>query len=259
MDWAVNLTLFLLYLFVFVFGCCIGSFLNVLVYRVPNHISFVKGRSFCPNCHAPIKNRDLIPILSFLFLRGKCRGCGQRISPRYPLVEAFAGLLAALCFWRFDFTIQALVAFAFCAILLTVALIDHDTMTIPNGLIIALMVPALCCVFLFPSVGLLARVIGFFAVSLPMLLLNLLIPDCFGGGDIKLMAVCGFALGWQNTLVAAFLAVLLCGVVSVYLLAIKRVGKGCHIAFGPYLTVGLATAFLYGEPLLRAYLSIFGL
>ncbi len=248
-----------LYLFVFLFGSCIGSFLNVIVYRVPRSISFVRGRSVCPACGETLKPLDLIPVLSYLLLRGRCRNCGAKIAPRYLLAELFCGGMAVWLFIHYDFTLQALCAFALCALLWTVALIDHDTMTIPNGLVIALIVPAAAAVLLFPRVGLLSRAIGLFAVSVPLWLLTLCIPDCFGGGDIKLMAVCGFALGWQTALLAAFIAVILCGGYALFLLVPRRIGKKAHIAFGPYLALGVAAAFVYGDAMLTGYLSLFGL
>lgn len=248
-----------LYGFLFLFGVCIGSFLNVVAYRVPNGLSIAKGRSFCPACQGAIRGRDLVPIFSFLLLRGRCRHCGTRISPRYPLVELAGGLLALLAFWRYDFTLQALAAFAVLAVLLAVALIDADTMTIPNGLLIALLVPTAAAPFLFPEPGLLSRGIGLLAVSLPMFLLSLLIRDCFGGGDIKLTAVCGFLLGWENMLLAAFLAILPAGAYAVWLMAGKRRERGAHMAFGPFLAFGIAVAFLFGKQLVSGYLSLFHL
>lgn len=255
----LELILFLLYLFVFIFGICIGSFLNVVVYRVPNGISIAKGRSFCPTCKQQIKSYDLIPILSFLFLGRKCRYCKQKISFRYPLVELFTGIMAVLLFVRFDFTWRALAAFVLYAILIAVALIDLDTMTIPNGLVLALVVPAICAIFLFPEVSIWSRIIGFFVVSVPMLLLAWWIDGCFGGGDIKLMAVCGFLLGWQNALLATFIGILLGGLYAVFLLLTKRTGRKDHIAFGPFLAFGVALAFVFGTQVIGTYLSWFGL
>jgi len=247
----------LLYAFVFVFGAVIGSFLNVVIYRVPNKISVAQGRSFCPRCTAPIKAYHNIPIFSYLWLRGKCADCGEKISLRYPLVELFTGILAVLLFLFYGFTIPAIVVFSIGAILTCITMIDFDTMTIPNGLVIALMFPALACFFIFPEVGILSRVIGIVAVSLPMLLLTMAIPDAFGGGDIKLMAVAGFMLGWQNTLLAAFLGLVTGGIVAVIILIKKTKAK--HMPFGPYLCFGIMTAMVFGDIIIGWYLGVFGL
>ncbi|TYC87570.1 prepilin peptidase [Acetobacterium wieringae] len=253
----VLLIQFILYLYIFVIGMVIGSFLNVVIYRMPREISVAKGRSFCPNCNAPIKGYHNIPIFSYLWLRGKCADCGGPIAIRYPLVELFSGLLAVLIFAVYGFSFAWLVVFSAGAILICITMIDFDTMTIPNGLIIALMIPALLSFFVFPEVGLLSRVIGIFIISLPMLVLALFIPDAFGGGDIKLMAVAGFMLGWGNTLLAAFIGIILGGVVAVYLLVKKTADK--HMAFGPYLCIGIMTGLLFGDIIIYWYLNLFGL
>ncbi len=247
----------ILYVYIFVLGLVIGSFLNVVIYRLPQEISVAKGRSFCPHCHAPIKGYHNIPVFSYFWLRGKCADCGERIAVRYPLVELFTGLTGIVILAVYGFSFQWVVVFAIGAILICITMIDFDTMIIPNGLVIALMVPALLCFFLFPQVGLLARVIGIFVVSLPMLILILFIGDAFGGGDIKLMAVAGFMLGWQNTLLATFIALILGGGVAVYLLAKKTANK--HMAFGPYLCIGIMTSIIFGDIIIRWYLSLFGL
>ena len=253
----VALIQFILYLYSFIIGIVIGSFLNVVIYRVPIEVSFAKGRSFCPHCQAPIKGYHNIPVFSYLWLRGKCADCGQPISIRYPLVELFTGLMAVLIFAVYGFSFQWLVVFSAAAILICITMIDFDTMIIPNGLVIALMAPALLSFFFFPQLGILSRVIGIFVISLPMLILVLFIPDAFGGGDIKLMAVAGFMLGWGNTLLASFIGLLLGGAVAVVLLARKTADK--HMAFGPYLCIGIMTALLFGDIIIRSYLNLFGL
>ena len=245
------------YLFVFTVGLCIGSFLNVLVYRIPNKLDFVRGRSFCPACKHSLAARDLVPVFSWLFLRAKCRYCGAKISARYPLVELAGGALAVLSAARFGFCWQALLAFAVLCVLLTVALIDADTQEIPNGLVIALGVLAVAAILAFPGVSILDRVLGAFCVSLPMALLNFAIPTSFGGGDCKLMAAAGLLLGWKMTLVATFFAILTGGAYGVYLLATRKKGGKEHFAFGPFLTFGIALALFAGEAILGWYLGLF--
>lgn len=247
----------ILYLYIFVIGIVIGSFLNVVIYRVPKELSFAKGRSFCPHCHAQIKGYHNVPVFSYLWLRGKCADCGEIISIRYPLVELSTGLIGVLIFAVYGFSFQWLVVFTAGAILICITMIDFNTMTIPNGLVLALMAPALLSFFFFPQVGILSRVIGIFVISLPMLILVLFILDAFGGGDIKLMAVAGFMLGWENTLLAAFIGLLLGGAVAVYLLGRKTKDK--HMAFGPYLCIGIMTALLFGDIIIQWYFNLFGL
>lgn len=252
----------LLYLYIFIFGACVGSFLNVLVYRIPAGIPFYKGRSFCPACHGPIRWYDMVPVANWFYLGGKCRACKASISLRYPAVEAAGGVLAVWAFAHYGWSMgPAAAAFSMGALLLTIALIDHDTMEIPNGLVLALCAPALAFVWLQPQVGLAMRLAGAVCVSLPMLLLSLAIPGAFGGGDVKLMAVCGFALGLKACLAGAFVALLLGGGQALWLLATGRAKRGqkAHMAFGPALCAGVWLGLLYGDAAAAWYLGLCGL
>lgn len=249
----------LLFSIIFIYGACIGSFLNVVIYRVPNEISFAKGRSYCPKCNTQIRNCDLIPIASYLNLKGRCRSCKDKISSRYPLVELFTGLIAVMIFLIKGFTLISIIIFIVSAILIAITMIDFDTLTIPNGLVISIIPCAVFMMLIQKDVTVISRLIGFFSASVPMLLLNQLIPDSFGGGDVKLIAVCGFLLGWKNTLLAMFIAILIGGMYAVYLLASGKSKRGAHIAFGPYICVGVYVAMLYGNEIIALYLGMFGL
>ncbi|MCL2002834.1 MAG: prepilin peptidase [Oscillospiraceae bacterium] len=242
-----------------VLGACFGSFVNAASLRSVAGESFLKGRSRCPACGETLRWYQLIPMLSYVALRGKCRTCAARISPRYPLTELGFALAAALCFLRFGFAWMTPLAFGVCAILLAITLIDMDTMEIPDGLIIALIPFAAAALWARPEITLLHRSIGLAAISVPMLALALMIEGAYGMGDIKLMAVCGFLLGWQSVLFAFFTAILLGGSYALYLMLKKKKKKGEHIAFGPFLCVGVAAAMLYGENVITAYLRLFGL
>lgn len=246
------------YIYMFILGCCIASFINVLIYRIPQKLDFVRGRSFCPKCHNTLKAYDLVPIFSWLFLKGKCRYCQEPISIRYPLIELCGGIIAMICFYRYEFSWMTLVSFGLAMILLTITMIDFDTMTIPDGLVVALIVPALACTVLNQDISIVSRVIGMLCVSGFMFVLTLIIPDCFGGGDMKLMFVCGFMLGWVNTLLAGFIALLVGGIYASYLL-ISRKTEESHMAFGPYLCLGVFIALLYGNEIIGIYLSLFNL
>lgn len=246
-----------LYIYAFILGCCVGSFINVAVLRTVKGDSFIHGRSHCPDCGSTLRAWDLIPVFSFLLLRGRCRYCKVRISARYPLTELSCGLLCMVCYWRFGLTMQLLVALLLLFLLLCVFLIDMDSMTIPNGLVLCFLVPAGLALCAAGMDGFVWRLWGMAAVSAPMLLLALLIPDCFGGGDIKLMAVCGFILGLGPVVLAFFLAVVSCGAVCAVLLLSGKSKRGEHIAFGPYLACGVLIAYLFYEPIMTGYLSLF--
>jgi leader peptidase (prepilin peptidase)/N-methyltransferase len=241
------------------FGLCVGSFLNVIIYRLPKKIFFGKSRSCCPACGEQLKPRDLIPVLSYIFLKGRCRWCGMDISPRYPIVEAFCSILAVLCFLRFgvDDWLKALITFGAAVILTAVFVIDFETMEIPDALIISLIPFAAGAVWAWTDVAVWERAVGFFIISLPMFILAFLITDAFGGGDIKLMAVCGFMLGWKNTLLAFFVGLTLGGGYAIYLLLSRKSKRGALIAFGPYLCTGICLAMFYGAEIIEAYLDFF--
>lgn len=248
---------------VFLFGASVFSFINVLIYRVPRHLPFGNERSFCPACKRTLKPCDMIPVLGYLILGGKCRYCKSHISLRYPLIESLGGLSALFVLWYYGregeygaYTLMhMIITFAVLAILTAVAFVDLDTMEIPNGFIIAIFVCALAAVFCFPEVSLLSRVIGIFVISLPLTLITCLIPGAFGGGDIKLMAALGMFMGWKVSIVAFFLAVLTGGAYGIYLLLSKKKGRKDHFAFGPFLCVGAAVAVFYGGALIDWYLG----
>lgn len=246
-----------LYSYCFIIGACIASFVNVVVWRLPQKLDFVKGRSFCPNCHHTLAWYDLFPVLSWLFLKGKCRYCHNTISMRYPCVEVLGGLLGMLSLYAYGLSWDCVFVFIIFMILLTISLIDHDIMIIPDELQLVLCIPVLALVFLNQDVTLMERIIGCLLVSLPMLLLTYVIPDCFGGGDIKLMFIGGFLLGWSYTLLAMFIAILLAGSYAVYLLLRKKADRKAHIAFGPYLCIGIATSLCFGTELIHWYVSLF--
>lgn len=247
----------ILYVFIFVFGSCIGSFLNVVIYRLPRKISFAKGRSHCPSCGMTLHFYDMVPVFSWLFLKGKCRNCKAKISFRYPMIEFLVGILAVLCALRFEFTIRAVVDFFVLCILVCVLFIDLDTYEIPNGLNLLLIIPCIISLFLFKEIVWYERVIGFFVISLPMYLVDKFVPTAFGGGDIKLIAVCGFYLGWKVTLIAMFACILLSGVYVLYLLIAKKIKSGAHIAYGPFLSIGVALSLFYGNEMIELYFDMF--
>ncbi|MCL2079534.1 MAG: prepilin peptidase [Oscillospiraceae bacterium] len=238
-------------------GASVASFANATALRRKLGKSNLKGRSECTHCKKTLVWFELIPIISFLCIKGKCRTCGKRLSARYFFTEITGAILAALCFIKFGFTILTPFSLFAVFILLAIALIDLSTMEIPNALIIALIPPAVLSIWLMPDVTILSRAIGFFAISLPMLILALIISGAFGGGDIKLMAVAGFILGWQSVLVAAFIAVFTGGLEATILLVSKKATKGAQIPFGPYLSLGCAAALLFGREIITYYLSFF--
>ena len=173
------------------------------------------------------------------------------------LVEEAGAFLALVCLWRFGLDYPALLFFGVSMILITIALIDYDTSEIPDSLIVALVPFAFGSLWLFHDVTLLSHGIGAFTVALPMLLLSLVVKGAFGGGDIKLMAICGFMLGWQHTLIAFFIALILGGGTAIYLLASGKRKRGQYMVFGPALCAGVFVAMFLGPIIFDFYMRIF--
>lgn len=201
-------------------GLVVGSFLNVCIYRLPRGEFFSKSRSFCPNCKSPIKAYDNIPVLSYIILRGKCRSCGERISPRYPLVELLTCALWVGNYAAFGLDGMTIVYDITVAVLIVAAFVDLDTFEIPDSSIVTLLILGAVTFAPFGGVSWQDKLIGCVCVSVPMLIVCL-----FGGmgfGDVKLYFVLGLLLGWKKILVVFLLSVVLGAAVSVIYLVIKR-------------------------------------
>lgn len=240
---------------IFTLGAIFGSFLNVVIYRLPRHESIVHGSSHCTNCQTPIKAYDLIPIISYLILGGKCRKCHHPISLRYPLIE----LLTAVCFYlmyqTFGLNFNLAIGLILTTILIIITMIDIDTMDIYDRFHIMILGLAITYLFITP-VPMIEHVIGFFIISIPLYVIAYLTGG-IGGGDIKLMAVSGLLLGYKATLVAFFIAVVLGGIVAMGLLVTKQKERGSQMAFGPFLCLGIYFAYLYGNQVFNWYLTLF--
>jgi leader peptidase (prepilin peptidase) / N-methyltransferase len=241
-----------------VLGAIVGSFLNVVAYRLPRHESLIHGSSHCPKCGTPVKPYDNIPILSFLLLRGHCRSCSERISPRYPLVEA---LTAALCVGAvLAHSSAAGIALSVALILLVVpaALIDLEHRIIPNRITALGAVLALAIGLALDPAGEPERLIAGVAAGGFLLLAALAYPGGMGMGDVKLAAVMGLLLG--RSVAPAILIALLAGVIAgVVVVARKgaREGRKTAVPFGPFLALGAIVAVYAGQPIIDAYVNNF--
>jgi len=254
----LNVINFIIFTLILLIGLCIGSFINVVISRLPIKGAFLgKTRSCCPECGEPIKPYDLIPVLSWLILKGKCRNCGAKISIRYPMVEIACGFIAVASYWRFGPDYATIIAFGVPVVLLAISAIDLKTSEIPDSLVIAVGVFAIAAIWIFPEVGIINRLIGLVVISVPMLIITLIVKGAFGGGDIKLMAACGFLLGWQVTILAFFLALLLGGSYAIFLMLSGRRSRGEHMVFGPAICLGVAVSLFFGNEIISWYLQLF--
>lgn len=245
------------YVTIFLFGIVVGSFLNVCIYRLPGGESIVKVPSHCMSCGAQLRWFDLIPLFSWLFLRGKCRRCKAAISVQYPIVEALNGVLWVFVFIVNGMNVMSIVYCLMTSALLALSVIDWRTFEIPFGMNVFLGILGVVAVILNRKEWL-SHIIGAVCVSGFLLILYLLSQGkAIGGGDIKLMAACGLILGWQR-IILAFLLGCICGSV-IHLLRMKLSGEGRVLAMGPYLAAGIFLAALFGQQWIGWYLSLLGI
>ncbi len=259
----------ILYLYIAFLGAIIGSFLNVCIYRIPKEESIVKPSSRCPSCGTPIKFYDNIPILSYLFLRGKCRYCNAKLSIRYPLIEILNAVLYVIVFSRFGTGSPWVLAvyFVFVSTLIVIFFIDIDHQIIPNSitypgipLSVILGATILPDPFLrYELLGVKASLIGFLVGGGSFYLIAvigkmILKKDAMGGGDIKMMAMIGGIMGWKGIILTTFVGSLFGSIVGVSLIMLKGREFGSKIPFGPYLAFGSLISLLWGQDILVWYL-----
>lgn len=238
-------------------GIIAGSFLNVCMYRMPRNISVVtgnKGRSFCPCCYQNLSWYDMIPLFSYLQLRGRCRYCKHKVSIRYPIVEVGNGLIWLFLGWKFGMTVSTIVYSVLFSILLLLSYVDWNTMEIPDSLQLSILFLGIVTLGQVEFPGLRERMIGSMIVSLPMLLGAIGING-FGMGDVILMGVSGFLIGWKAILLAAFIAIMTGGIQAIF--ALKQNRSDHYIPFGPYLSLGIMLASIWSDSILAWYLALF--
>ena len=249
------------YLLAFIFGSALGSFLNVVIYRVPLGKSIVLPASHCPNCGRAIKPYENIPILSYLFLRCKCAGCGAVISPIYPAVEAGMGLLTVLLLAYFGWSWELLLYGSMTATLLALSVIDIRTFRLPNKIVLtgALIAVVLTLVFFRDRVLSMALggLTGLALLGLMGLIGRLLFrKDTLGMGDVKLAGMMGLYLGPAHTAYMFVLGIFTGAVVGVAMIAVGGKKWGQRIPFGPYLALGAIISLLWGDSLWQWYWSL---
>lgn len=242
----INTHLVILLYFFFV-GTCFGSLANVMVFRLPLGKSMIRPSSYCPACEHRILVFDLVPVLSYFILLGKCRHCKAKISIRYPIVEFLCGVLFAACAALYAFPAMAWFSLL-CFALLTVTLIDMKVQEIPDSMVALIAVSAIAWLALGPeSISPAEAAIGAAAGALPLLLLDritllALKKDGFGYGDVKLMGAAGLFLGWQGVAAAFFIAFVSGAAAAVAMMKLSKVERGGYIAFGPFLCAGILAA-----------------
>ncbi|MBK7023101.1 MAG: prepilin peptidase [Sulfuritalea sp.] len=263
-------------------GLMVGSFLNVVIHRLPimmerdwaaqcaefkgeavpvlEPLSLARPRSRCPHCGHPITALENIPVISWLVLRGRCKGCAAPISLRYPLIEALTGLLFGLAAWHFGFTAAGLGALVLIAALFALTVIDFDTQLLPDDITLPLLWIGLALNAFNVYTDLKSAVIGAMAGYLSLWSVYWLFKlftgkEGMGYGDFKLLAALGAWLGWQMLPLTILLSSLVGAVVGISMMVIARHGRNVPIPFGPYLAAAGLIALVWGKPLTRAYLG----
>jgi leader peptidase (prepilin peptidase)/N-methyltransferase len=256
------------YITVFILGASIGSFINVIVYRLAAKLSILWPPSRCPKCLNQLKAYDNVPVFGWLWLKGRCRFCKSKISRRYPLVEAWTGIIFLIIFSVFQFSISTLGYWAFCSWLLALSLIDFDTMTLPNsltksGLIAGLIFQVVIGFFDAGWVGLVKHlVMGIAGAVLGIWLFDgiswigsfALGKTAMGAGDAKLAAMMGAWLGWRYLLIASLLACVVGVLIGGGGIVLKRHKTGQQMPFGPSLALGSVITIFSGERILSLYM-----
>lgn len=237
----------------FIFGLIFGSFGNCWAWRLVHHESIVKGRSHCATCNHELGALDLIPLFSWIFLKGKCRYCGEKISVRYPLAELILGLYFLTVFLVYGLSLECLRLMILGFLLLVMSLVDLDIMELPDGLMIA---AAVCALLRLPNWK--SILLGLVAISVPVLLISLVMDkvlgkESIGGGDIKLLAVLGMHFGAGKTLLLLIVSCLL-GIGFAYL---AKKGKGKEFPFGPILALSSWFTALFGNAIINWYTNFF--
>lgn len=276
------------YIFVFVFGAIVGSFLNVVIHRVPNEESIVFPNSACPNCKTPIKAYDNIPLFGWLMLRGKCRSCGMPISPRYPAVELLNALLFLLVYWQIGLSPMLPVYLAFVSAMVALIFIDAEHMILPNVITYPLLAIALLIRIIFPIVfaenyfsdtvffpatylagqpawlvSLFGAVVGALVGGGSLWLVGAVWKalrgvDAMGLGDVKMMLGVGALLGWRLAFLSIFLGAFAGAIIGIAVIAKqKEKDMQTQIPFGIFLGTGSILALLFGERLISWYIGTF--
>lgn len=258
--------------FLFLIGSCVGSFLNVCIYRIPLEKSIVYPQSGCPNCKEKLQPKDMLPILSYLMLKGKCRYCEEPISVQYPAVEILTAIVWLIVYLTYGFTVETAALLYLYTVLIAVAFIDLKHMIIPNGLVITGLVGGLAVflyhVFykpfpLYESNLWYTPIIGMFSASgvlFIIALIGLLIygnDGAMGMGDVKLLLPIGLFLGWKLALLTLFLSIMLGGIISIILLIFRIKDRKSAIPFGPFIIMATFIAGLYGNQILSWYFMFY--
>ncbi len=239
---------------VFIVGLVFGSFLNVLIYRIPRGEDFTFSRSKCTSCGYVLKWYDLVPVLSYATLGGKCRKCKTSISIMYPLIEVINALAYVFIYYLFDISVSSVIYMFVFSMLLVASVIDLEWLIIPNGLVISILIVAIF--YMIYDGNYVSHIIGFFLVSSLLFLISVITKGGIGMGDVKLMAAGGLLVGAVNVFATLVIASVVGSIVGVSLILLKKVDRKDKIPFGPFLAFGLVAVMLFGNEIIDCYFNL---
>ncbi|MDP3387510.1 MAG: prepilin peptidase [Eubacteriales bacterium] len=243
-------------LLVFILGLFIGSFLNVCIYRIPVGKSIVFPPSSCGSCDHRLNFIDMIPFVGYFIFRGKCRYCKASYSIQYPMIELLNGVIYALLFYRYGFSLLTVLYGIISSLLIVISMIDLKTQTIPDGLnIFGVIITVILGIYLFRG-NYLTHLFGFLFGFLLFLVIAM-ITNAMGGGDIKLMGVLGLLFGLTGIVFVTMMSFIYGAIISIMLIATKKATRKDYIPFGPFIAIAALTYMLYGNELLSIYFNIF--
>ncbi|MTI65408.1 MAG: prepilin peptidase [Firmicutes bacterium] len=244
-------------LFIFILFISIGSFLNVCIHRIPRNESIVYPPSHCPKCDTKLKFIDLIPIISYLSTKGKCRYCGESISPQYPIIELLTAIISILIYLKYGLSILFVKYVVLSMILIVVSVIDYKYQIIPNKIIIFGFTVGISLHLLYNvRTSFINGTIGLLIGGGIFLLIAIVTKGAMGGGDIKLMGMIGFYLGYKSILLITFLSFIIGAFISILLLVTKIKSRKDFIPFGPFISIATIIVILYGKDLVGLYLKL---
>jgi leader peptidase (prepilin peptidase)/N-methyltransferase len=245
------------YAFVAVLGLIIGSFLNVVIYRIPRDQSIIKPPSHCPTCNTKLKWYDNIPILSYLLLKGKCRYCGAKISIKYPLIEILTALSFILVFQQYGFSLNSLKWIIFACLLTSTGLIDFFEGVVPDIIVIPGLTLGIAFSLFYGMTVFLQSLYGMLLMAGFFLIIILLTKGGMGWGDLTFGAMIGSFLGFQFSLLTLFMAFIIGAVTGLVVIITKKKGRKDTMPFGPFLSIAAFISSIYGLAILRIYFTFF--
>lgn len=251
-----------MYLIIFIYGLLIGSFLNVCIYRIPREESIIFPSSHCPSCETSLKVYDLVPLFSYIFQRGKCRYCMEKISLQYPIIEILNAVMYIVTYIKFGFTLEFFFYAIIISILIVVTIVDLRNMIIPDILVILILISGalykLISYILYKSSPELLNSLGGLVLAGGLFLIIVIVSrGGMGGGDVTLIGSLGFILGIKFILLNIFLSFILGAIISIFLLVTKIKTRKDPIPFGPFIVLAFFITVFWGECIINLYKDLF--